>query len=233
MDEDKSKTNGGLRDTLDEGLLKVDLTDFAKIGEDALELGIDILLEEGILKDIPIVGTVAKLHSASSKLNTYRTQRNVLHFFQEYAKNKIDEPKRLQFLTKFQRDPKYRQKVLDVVLISMGQFSDAIQARVLANLIAAHIKGAIDFSQLCACEFALERLNPTAYEYLHQLSENETPFTTHHRHSDQEALLYSAGIASRHGTKLSVSQIGQDLFIHGIMPCTSSTLKMSSNGGKR
>jgi hypothetical protein len=220
MSKEEELTNDVLRGELETGLLKTDLSDFAAIGEDALELGIDALLEDGVLKDIPMLSIAAKLYSAASKLYTYKIQKNILHFFQEYSRGNIDELKREEFLAQFQEDKNYRRDVLDIILLSMAKYNDAIQARVLANLIVSHLNGLIDFSQLRACEFALDKLNPVAYEYLNQLSMSETPYTTHRENPDHEALLYSAGIASRYGSRLAVSQIGKDLHIYGLKPLT-------------
>jgi len=211
-------TNSEMRDDLETGLLKLDLSDFGSIGGDALELSLDTFLQDGVLKDIPVVGVVAKLYSAADKLHSFKIQKNILRFFQEYSNGTLDELKRQQFLANFQKKPKYRQEVLDIILISLEQFDDTIQARVLANLIIAHIEGKIKFGQLRACVFALQRLNPVAYEYLDQLSRSKTPYTTHSESPDREALLYPAGIASRYGSMLSVSQVGKDLFVYGIKP---------------
>lgn len=221
MTKEESSTNDELRSELETGLLKVNLSDFANIGEDVLELGIDALLDDGILKDVPVVGIGAKLYSAGSKLRMYNIQKNILHFFQEYSRGEINDSKREEFLARFHEDQKYRRDVLDIILISLTKYHDAIQARVLANLTAAHLNGLIDFSQLRACEFSLSMLNPVAYEYLDTLSKSETPFVNNRPDRDQEALLFSAGIASRDGFQLRVSNIGQDLFIHGIKPLLS------------
>lgn len=221
MDSKETLTNDELRDELEASLLKSDLSEFAAIGGDALELGIDALLDDGVLKDIPMVGTAVKLYSTASKLHAYKVQKNILHFFQEYSRGNINESKREEFLVRFHEDKDYRREVLDVILLSLTKYNDSIQARVLANLIIAHINGLIDYRQLRACEFALDRLNPVAYEYLDNLSTSETPYTTHHSSPDHEALLYSAGIASRYGTMLSVSQIGKDLHAHGIKPLSA------------
>jgi len=221
MNKDKASTNDELRSELEAGLLKLDLSDFANIGEDVLELSLDVLLEDDILKDAPLVGVAAKLYSAGSKIHMYHVQKNILHFFQEYSHGAINQSKREEFLARFQDDQKYRRDVLDIILISLTKYHDAIQARVLANLIVAHLNGLMDFQQLRACEFALNMLNPLAYQYLDVLAKSETPFVTNRPDRNQEALLFSAGIASRDGFQLRVSSIGQDLFVQGIKPLAS------------
>ena len=64
------------------------------------ELGIDSLLDEGILKDIPIVNLLIGVKNTAQNIHDRNLLRQTLQFIQEFNNGTIDEEKLAQYKEK-------------------------------------------------------------------------------------------------------------------------------------
>jgi hypothetical protein len=106
---------------------------------DYTELGIDRLLEEGILRELPGVKTIIGL------IRSYRTARDYLFFkkikrFAESIDACSDEQREV-FAHKMEENAKYRERVTDALLLLLEQLDDIEKAVLLARAFSAFVRG--------------------------------------------------------------------------------------------
>jgi hypothetical protein len=117
----------------------------AGIGElvaDYAELGIDRLLEEGILRELPGVKTVIGF------IRTYRTARDHLFFkkIKRFAESldACSDEQREDFARRMDEDPEYRERVTDSLLLLFEQLDDIDKAVLLARAFTAFVRGDVE-----------------------------------------------------------------------------------------
>jgi hypothetical protein len=106
---------------------------------DYAELGLDRLLEEGILRELPGVKTFIGL------IRTYRTARDHLFFkkIKRFAESldACSDEQREDFARRTDEDPKYRERVTDSLLLLLEQLDDVEKAVLLARAFTAFVRG--------------------------------------------------------------------------------------------
>ena len=70
------------------------------------EIGLDAVMEDGILKDIPIISTAISLYKIGSSIKERHDLKKLLIFLNEINNGIIDEEKRQEYQNKFQSNEK-------------------------------------------------------------------------------------------------------------------------------
>ena len=106
---------------------------------DYAEVGIDRLLAEGILRELPGVGSFIGL------IRTYRTARDYMFFkkIKRFAESldTFSEAERQDFARRLDEDPKDRERMTDSLLLLLEQLDDIEKAVLLARAFAAFVRG--------------------------------------------------------------------------------------------
>lgn len=159
-----------------ESVIKSDLVDIAA---DLSEIALDSLLENGVARDIPIVGWLFKIHSAQRSLRDRLFLKKVAAFYRGASKALSDE--RATFRKKLKADKAYQKRVGEDVLLLIERherFEKSLLLRKLfAGLIGGHLSHDIFMRLAAILDKAviedLEGLN-LHRESTHELSEQET-----------------------------------------------------------
>src|SRR5690554_3744723 len=75
---------------------------------DAAEFSLDFVLEDGVLKDIPVVSTVSKLYSVAVGVQGYIFAKKIRKFLVELKTTSFEE--REDFTKRLEADPKTRER---------------------------------------------------------------------------------------------------------------------------
>jgi hypothetical protein len=114
------------------------------------EVGIDALLDDGLLRDIPVVGTLVSLARTGIALRDRIFAKKIARFLLQL--NEVHAAERGQFHEELTRDPK-RAKVLgETLIVLLDRIDDVEKARLLAQSFAALLQKKIsetDFHRLC------------------------------------------------------------------------------------
>src|SRR3954468_14058329 len=95
--------------------------EIAEITKDFTEVAIDQMLEDGILKDIPFIGTIYNIYNLSQNVSNAFFTKKISKFFLEF--NEIPETERIEFIAKIESE-KETQKVGEKILIILNRFDD-------------------------------------------------------------------------------------------------------------
>jgi hypothetical protein len=120
-------------------LVELNNAGLGDLAADYAELGIDRLLEEGILQELPGVKSIVGI------IRTYRTARDHLFFkkikrFAESIETFSDE-QREAFARRMDEDPEDRKRVTDSLLLLLDQLDDIEKAVLLARAFTAFVRG--------------------------------------------------------------------------------------------
>jgi hypothetical protein len=118
-------------------------SEIKNITEDYCELGLDAVLDEGVLKDIPVFGTLTKLYSVGATIHGKILEKKILKFL--YELDKISFEKRTGFVEKLTCDQKFEQRVGEHLLLLLERLDDMNKPQILARIFSAHINKKIDY----------------------------------------------------------------------------------------
>jgi hypothetical protein len=186
------------------------------LGIDYAEMGLDAILDNDVLKEIPIVKSAVGLMKIGISLKERHDLKKILVFLSEFQKCNIEENQLKEFKENFSTDTSYRSKVIETITLVNERFLDIRKSKVLANLVSAHVEGYLTWSELSDLSIVLNNIHPKGFDFLHQMSK-EVNWANHGRDQDGEPLLMACGVGHRHGTKFSVRKMGQDLYNFGVM----------------
>lgn len=122
---------------------------------DIAEIGVDEFLDEGIIKDIPVVGTIYKLAKAGISIKDRFFIRKVGRFL--VALHEINTGDKQAFQDGIKNDPEMAKKVGENLIIILDRLDDLDKPSILAKLFNAYIEKKIDFSTFRRLASAVER----------------------------------------------------------------------------
>ena len=139
----------------------------AGIASDGLELGLDAFLDDGILKDIPVVGTAFKILKAGASIKDAFFKQKLYTFLRALGQVSVNE--RLKFIKRMDVDPNYKANVGEKLLVVIDRLDDIEKARLLADALAGHIQDRYDYKAFCALASAIDRIIITYAHDFHQM----------------------------------------------------------------
>ena len=216
MDNENSITNAISNDMVSTSL---------DLGVEYAELGFDELLNDGILKEIPVIKTLVSVAKIGFNIKEKFFVKKVLTFLKEFHSGTISQVKLDEFRNKFNSDYKHREKVTEQIMVFLDVYLTNEKSKILAKLFKAHIEGYYDWEYFQSLSTCLNSLHPQSFNYLDRLSQSDfqIPMSPEKvglsRDFDNEALLDACGIsykASPWASAYQVTKLGQDLFNYGI-----------------
>ena len=116
---------------------------------DISELGIDSLLDEGLLKEFPIVGLLVGIKNTAQNIHDRNLLRQTIKFIQEFNSGTIDEEKLYKYKEKINNDNHKAEEELGRVLIILNHNIELEKAKMFANLYRNYINETINWNQFC------------------------------------------------------------------------------------
>lgn len=116
--------------------------------EDIVEVGIDSVLDEGLLKDIPIVGFLVGTKNVIQNLQDRNLLNQTLQFIKEFNSGKIEKEKIEKYKKKL-IDSKQAEKELGRVLLILNSNIDIEKSKMLARLFRNYIDEKINWDEFC------------------------------------------------------------------------------------
>lgn len=144
-----------------------------EIAAEYAEIGIDALLDNEVLKEIPVVGTLSSLCKIGYNLHERNLIKQTLAFITEFNSSSISQEKLDEHREKLEENPKEAEKELSRVLIILGKQVEQIQSQVLGSFYAAYIKGAISWEEFCELSEANRRMFISDYQILFEAAIND------------------------------------------------------------
>ena len=147
------KEDGGIGKTLITTIKNPDTIDLLS---DYSELGLDSILEEGVLKDVPFFGTIIKVFKAGSKIKEGIFVKKMVKFLVELTNTDIK--KRVEQIDKIENDPKYKQKVGETLIMIIDRLDHFDKASIVGKLFAAFLGQKIEYDNFQRLSFIIDKV---------------------------------------------------------------------------
>ena len=187
---------------------------------DYAELTVDHLLENEMLKEIPLIKSIVGIAKTGLLIKEKYFAKKVLSFLKKFNDNEIEEQALIQFRDRFEADSDYRSKVIEELLVRIERINDISKSIILGNLFSSYIESKINWEEFCQLVLCLEVIHPNAYKALDSLAKKKWIGSTGRKddeESENNALLMAAGIGFTFNTnQFTISRLGQKLYEHGI-----------------
>jgi hypothetical protein len=128
-------------DSLEETIKNSDLQN---VTADLAETFIDSMLNDGILKDIPVLGTIVGLARSTISLKDRLFLRKVMHFLNEISS--VPPEEREAMISQVDSSDSFKIKVGEKLLYIVDKCEDHKAASQIAKLFCSFLKGLISYS---------------------------------------------------------------------------------------
>lgn len=195
---------------------------------DYLEIGIDSLMNEGILKEIPIVNTIVGVLKIGKNVHDRNLLKQTLIFINEFNNNQISRDKLEQYKITIASNPKRSEEELGRILLLLNNFIDKEKSIMLAKIFKAYIGKIINWNEFCEYSEIINRLFIQDINLLNMIYDGKVSDTTNRGDIYRVERLNSLGII---GISFKSTRITT---INGVQQENrqDSYLSMNSNGRK-
>ena len=116
--------------------------DLSGIAEDIAEVTLDNIMDDGLGRDLPIVGTVVGLARAAVSVRDRLLLKKILLFLHELGT--VPKEERQAFVQKLAEDTQFERRVGERLLMLLDRHDHLDKPRLLARIFGAYIGGAIN-----------------------------------------------------------------------------------------
>ena len=125
-----------------------------------LELGLDALVEDGLLKDIPIVSTAVAVYKIGKSIRERHYVAKLVSFLNGINNGIVDEEKREKYRKKFATNEKFRNQELEYILILTDRYIGFDKPQMLAKLYLAYLDEIINWMTFIKYAVCIDRFLP-------------------------------------------------------------------------
>lgn len=133
---------------------------------DLAEVGLDAIMEDGVLKDIPILSTVVGLYRIGHTIRERHEIKQLALFVAELNKGCTDESKRKQLIEKLNNDTRKSKQEMEYILVVLDSYLEYEKSQMLAKLYIAYLEETITWAEFAEYASMVKQLIPGDKELL-------------------------------------------------------------------
>lgn len=114
---------------------------------DIAELGLDSILQEGMLRDVPVFGTIFSLCKTGVNIKERHLIRKTAKFITSFNQSELSDEQIKAYRIELEEDPKKAEKELGRVIILLDRMMENQQAYLLGRFYSAYIRRAISWDK--------------------------------------------------------------------------------------
>ena len=131
------------------------ISSLTSVAADWGEVVIDSVLNDGVVKDIPILGSLINLYKSGVNIKEHIFYKKIEGLINNISS--ITEEELSSFNSQFDTDSDFRVRVAEHLTIIIDRLDDLEKTKYLAKAFSAFIKRKIDFEQFRRIARAIER----------------------------------------------------------------------------
>lgn len=116
-----------------------------KISEDITKIGVNILLESNIIKEIPFVNLIVSVKNFVTDVYARHLLKNTLLFLKHLNDGSITEKEREKFLNRISKESSMEEE-MERILLLLHRATELKKSLIYANLLKTLVKDKIDLS---------------------------------------------------------------------------------------
>lgn len=137
---------------------------------DLVKVAFDSILEDSVLKDLPIVGSIIGVAKAAVSINDKLFLKKVIYFLSAID---VDPIERSKIITKIENSEKYKIKVGEKLLYIIDKSEDHISANYIAQLFNAFLKKKVRYSDFLRGSKIIENVFIEDFKYFLNTPDDE------------------------------------------------------------
>lgn len=122
------------------------------------EVGLDSILEEGVLKDLPIVSTAVALYKIGGSIKDRHNLKKLIVFLKEINNGIVDEQKRKDYQQKFNSNDRFRNQEIEYLLVLIDRYISYDKPKMLAKIYLAYLDGRLTWEEMTMYAEIVDRL---------------------------------------------------------------------------
>lgn len=166
------------------------------LGIDISELAIDSVLQDGLLKDIPIVGTIINLSKFGANVHDRLFLKKLLSFLNKLES--VPSDKRKELIKNIESSKKYRMKVGEKLLYIIDTCEDYEISELVGLLFKAFTEERVSYDDFLKGASVLKKLSMSDFKWF--IKERKS----HYFDLDDVGDLISSGLFELHYEQVSV-----------------------------
>jgi hypothetical protein len=149
-------------------------SDLQSVSGNLSELIIDSVLEDGILKDIPVISTIVGLSKIGIKISDRILLNKIISFLFELRD--VPKYKREEMVNKIDNSQKYKIKVGEKILLIIERCNDYENSQYVAKLFSAYIIGKINYDDFLRGSNIIQSIEINDFKDFLKLNKNKFSF---------------------------------------------------------
>jgi hypothetical protein len=145
----------------------LETSDLANVNIDLAELTLDSIMNEGLLKDLPIVGGIVGLSKFGIKVSEFLFLKKVLKFLAQL--NSTTPEERRKFIVQVETNEAYNKKVGLALILILDRLEDLEKPEIIGKLLAASVRGKIDYQTFLRLSSMVQKLFIPDLAYLRRI----------------------------------------------------------------
>ena len=214
-------------DELVENFEKSLFDDSKDIIGDYLEIGIDSIIDEGILKEIPIVKTIVGVLKVGKNVHDRNLLKQTLVFINEFNRNEIRQDKIEEYKKRIENDPKKCEDELGRIILLLNNFIDREKSIMLSKVFKDYVGQLLNRNEFCEHSEIINRLFIQDFSFLQEVYLGRISDTTNRSDIYKVERLNSLGIIGMTFKSSTISTI------NGVMSNRQDSYLTMNNNGKK
>ena len=153
-----------------------------KIGStigDAVEVGLDVVTHDGILKEIPLVSTVVAMFNIGKTIRDRHQILKLVSFIDKINGGILEESERVKYQKRFRENSGFHNQELEYIMIIIDQYVGFQKPKMIAELYLAYLREEINWNEFIKYAEAVSRFLPgdenvLLYENVENISPEDT-----------------------------------------------------------
>lgn len=214
-------------DELVENFEKSLFDDSKDIIGDYLEIGIDSIIDGGILKEIPIVKTIVGVLKVGKNVHDRNLLKQTLVFINEFNRNEIRQDKIEEYKKRIENDPKKCEDELGRIILLLNNFIDREKSIMLSKVFKDYVGQLLNWNEFCEYSEIINRLFIQGFSFLQEVYLGRISDTTNRSDIYKVERLNSLGIIGMTFKSSTISTI------NGVMSNRQDSYLTMNNNGKK
>ena len=114
---------------------------------DVLELGLDSILEDGLLKDVPLLSTAVSLYKIGNSVKERHYIKKLAEFIRALNSGLVGDVQVQKFRDRILRDKKKTQKELEYILVLVDRYISYGKSTIIAKLYLSYLEDKLNWEE--------------------------------------------------------------------------------------
>ena len=131
-------------------------SELPSLSKDFAEVAIDGIMDDGVLKDVPLVNTIVGVVKFGNSINKYLSAKKIYKFLFEL--HHIPQEQRIKKIDEINNSKKYQSSVGEMIFELLERIESDGKPEIVGKMFAAVIKEKIDFIDYLRCTHIVKNI---------------------------------------------------------------------------